>query len=255
MRLFVTDIETTGLTENDEICEIAGTQYEISDSYQGAIASISTLMPVASNGAQAINRIPPQLTQVHEGFSAKWGNHKSSVDLFQSMAEASDYCVAFNAEFDAPKVDELIDKQKWLCAMRDFDWKYPKPNFRLIDLAVSMGIGISTLHRAADDVRLLVECMNRTAELNKVVEAAIVRSKSPTLEIRALVDYENRDLAKTAGFHWDTTQKLWLKKLKECEHHNFVNSIGFDTEVFSINGNRNFIAFQFDRNHQYNSVD
>ena len=142
MKLFIIDTETTGTSETDQICEIAGTQYEIGmdTSYKGATASISTLMPVFSNDAEFINGIAPELTRVHEGFSAEYGNHKLSVSLFKKMATASDYCVAFNAEFDAPLIDALIGQQRWLCAMQDFDWGYPRINayggYKLIDLAL-----------------------------------------------------------------------------------------------------------------------
>ena len=190
MRLFIIDTETTGITENDQVCEIAGTQYEIAvnGSYKGAIASISTLMPVFSNDAELINGIAPKLTRVHEGFSAEHGNHKLSVSLFKTMAAASDYCVAFKAEFDAPLIDALIGKQKWLCAMQDFDWGYTRINayggYKLIDLALWMGIGISTAHRAGDDVRLLVECLNRTPNLQEMVERGIERWLRPGLRLR-----------------------------------------------------------------------
>lgn len=237
MRLFVIDTETTGLAENDEICEIAGTQYELGTdgSYKGAIASISTLMPVLSNDTEFINGIAPKLTQIHEGFSAEYGSYRLSVSLFKEMAIASDYCVAFNAEFDAPRIDTLIGKQKWLCAMQDFDWGYTRINvyggYKLIDLALWMGIGISTAHRAGDDVRLLVECMNRSPNLQEIVNKAIVRSNSPTIELEALVSYADKDLAKSAGFRWDGTRKKWVKKLKEWKFKSL--NLNFKTLVLS----------------------
>jgi len=225
MKLFIIDTETTGLTEDDQICEIAGTQYEIGMDYKGAIASISTLMPVLSNDAEFINGIAPELTRVHEGFSVEYGNHKLSVSLFKAMAIASDYCVAFKAEFDAPLINALIGKQKWLCAMQDFEWGYPRVNayggYKLIDLALWMGIGISTAHRAGDDVRLLVECMNRRQNLWDMIERAILRSNSPIIQLQALVSYEDRQLAKDAGFSWDGSKKVWVKSIKQCDYIEF----------------------------------
>jgi len=251
MRFFIIDTETTGTLATDQICEIAGTQYEIAvdGSYKDAIASISTLMPVFSNDAEFINDIAPELTRVHEGFSAEYGTHKLSVSLFKEMAMASDYCVAFNAEFDAPLIDALIGKQKWLCAMQDFDWGYTRINvyggYKLIDLALWMGIGISTAHRAGDDVRLLVECMNRKPNLQEMVERGIVRSQSSTLELQALVSYDNRDKAKSAGFAWDGTRKMWVKKVKECDSAVFLESLKFETTVLSIDGKTRHVVCEF----------
>ncbi|MFB2937541.1 hypothetical protein ACE1B6_20020 [Aerosakkonemataceae cyanobacterium BLCC-F154] len=65
------------------------------------------------------------------------------------MADSSDYAVAFNTEFDAPLVNQLLGEQRWLCAMRDFDWNYPNINayggYKLTDLALWLGIGVSTV--------------------------------------------------------------------------------------------------------------
>jgi len=224
MRLFITDTETNGLTADDQVCEIAATLYQIGDSEEntGAIASVSTLVPVISNNVMFVNGISPKLSQAAE----KNNNSCDCQNLMQQMAMASDYCVAFNAEFDAPYVKKLLDLKEnppWLCAMKDFDWQYPniKANgsFKLTDLALWMGIGISTVHRAGDDVRLLVECLNRQPyqRLEKMMDVAIARLASPIVEIRALVSYENRELAKTAGFIWNPQRRQWVKKIRECD--------------------------------------
>jgi DNA polymerase-3 subunit epsilon len=246
MKLFIIDTETTGLSENDQICEIAGTLYQVDANKQntGFIASTSTLLPITiANHAEGINCIPAELTRASREFS------EQSLALFKTMAIASDYCVAFNAKFDAPRIDTLIGKQKWLCAMQDFDWGYTRINayggYKLIDLALWMGIGISTAHRAADDVRLLVECMNRKPNLQEMVEQGIGRSQSSTLELQALVSYNDKDLAKSAGFAWDGMRRIWVKQIKECDSAAFIesldclvprNALRFETTVLSIDG-------------------
>ena len=208
----------------------------------GAYASISTLLPITiANDAIEINGISADLTKASQKI------FEQSLALFKTMATASDYCVAFNAEFDAPRIDELIGKQRWLCAMQDFDWGYHRINayggYKLIDLALWMGIGISTAHRAGDDVRLLVECMNRAPNLKEMIDSAIVRSNSPILELQALVSYADKDLAKSAGFRWDGTRKIWVKKVKECDSAAFLESLNFETIVLSENGKSNFCEF------------
>ena len=106
-----------------------------------------------------------------------------------------------------------------------------------------MGIGISTAHRAADDVRLLVECMNRAPNLQEIIDSAIVQSNSPTIELQALVSYADKDLAKSAGFGWDGTRKIWVKKVKKCNSAVFVESLNFETIILSENGKSNFCEF------------
>ncbi|MCC3459767.1 MAG: 3'-5' exonuclease [Oscillatoriales cyanobacterium] len=228
MKLLIVDTETTGLSEDSEVCEMAATLYSVNP--KGAIASLSTLLPIAKNAAQLINGISPELSAL--------GNRNP--DGFNRLAIRSNYAVAFNAEFDGNYWEVNLP---WICAMKDFDWGYHKERFTLVELALWLGIGIGTAHRAGDDVRLLVECFNRCPDFETRLEEAIVRSQSPTLELKAIVSYDNRNLAKEAGFNWDANQKLWLKKVRECDYERFVLSINFDTHIFH-NGDRNFVVFQ-----------
>ncbi|MEA5526953.1 3'-5' exonuclease [Nodularia spumigena] len=237
MKLLIIDTETTNIIER-QVCEIAATLYQVSDNVRetGAIASISTVLPVTENPAEFVNGITWELT-------SKNPFADESMSLLKRMAACADYTVAFNAEFDAPLVDKLlIDDDfswtnftpNWLCAMKDFDWGYPAKNdsYKLTDLALWMGIGISTVHRAGDDVRLLVECFNRRKQtLPEMVNQAIFVANSPMIEFKAMVGYDNRELAKTAGFYWDGDRKLWTKKLRECRFNEFVKTLEFGVEI------------------------
>lgn len=241
--LFVVDTETTGLSpETAQLCEISGTLYRIGLSKEttGAIASVSTLMPVkadslTTNESEAINGITQELTESVCGFAKEYGYHKHAVDLFVEMANSADYMFAFSAEFDKSFLKTLIRTDNWICAMQDFDWGYPKKahgNYKLIDLALWLGIGISTAHRAGDDVRLLVECLNRyKGNLMESIDRASVRANSPILEVQALVSYTDRELAKAAGFIWYAHEKSWLKDVKECDFQEFVQALNFDVKV------------------------
>lgn len=230
MKLLIIDTETTDIGDDAQICEVAATLYQIASSERetGAIASISTLLPVEENGAESINGICWELTQQNSSLY----NPDLSIDLLKEMAGAASYATAFNAAFDAPFVNRLIGQQQWLCAMTDFQWNYPKVNFRLIDLALWLGIGVTHIHRAADDVRLLVECLNRRKHmLLEMAEVAIARSTSPLIELEALVNYDNRFLAKDAYFRWDGTRRIWVRKIKACDAPAFVDSLSFGVKA------------------------
>ena len=241
--LFVIDTETTGLSaETAQLCEISGTLYRIGLTKEttGAIVSVSTLMPVKTDlvitsESEAINGITQELTASVCGYAKEYGFQKHAVDLFVEMANSADYVFAFNTEFDKAFLKTLIRTDNWICAMQDFDWGYPKKshgNYKLIDLALWLGIGISTAHRAGDDVRLLVECLNRyKGNLTDSIDRAIVRATSPILEVQALVSYADRELAKTAGFSWNAPQKNWLKQVKECDFQEFVQTLNFEIKV------------------------
>ncbi|MBD2491393.1 3'-5' exonuclease [Aulosira sp. FACHB-615] len=229
MKLLILDTETAD--DENTPCEIAATLYEIGE-YSGAIASISTLLPITTNHAQAINGISPKLTQTSHPI------HKTALAFLREMAAIADYAVAFNAEFDSEVVNKFFPDLitvPWLCAMRDFNWGYHSINahggYKLTDLALWMGIGISTVHRAADDVRLLVECLNRHKNPTKLVEDAIALAQSPMVEIKALVGYEDRHLASRAKFAWDGDRRIWHKSIRQCLLEDFVKTLDFDVSI------------------------
>ena len=235
MKFLIVDTETTGNDMNAAICEIAATLYKVgkSEPETGAIATISTLLPVNDNSAESINNICSELTLASQQF------FDETAIVLKKMAATSDKALAFNASFDAPLVNQLIGEQLRLSAMQDFDWGYPNKNvyggFKLIDLALWLGIGVSFNHRAADDVRLLVECLNRRRSmLPEMLILAIARAKSPVVELRALVNYSDRRLASRAGFEWDDKRRIWVKKIKDCDKYNFVESLSFQCEFTQI---------------------
>lgn len=229
MKLLILDTE---ISDDNSICEIAGTLYEVGD-VCGAIASVSTLLPVRFNEYQHINLIPAILTQ--ESVMV----YIPGVNYFQTLINQADYIVAFNADFDRDIVSkvyqDLAQSKPWICAMKDMDWGYPSPNshggFKLTDLALWLGIGISTIHRAGDDVRLLVECFNRHPNTCSIIDLAIETIKSPITEIKALVDYDNRTKARDAKFAWDGTRRIWTKTMRECKLDAFVKTLDFEVEV------------------------
>jgi DNA polymerase-3 subunit epsilon len=196
------------------------------------IASVSFLIPVNENQAESVNGITPELTQLQN-------IGDQSYQYFCYLIEEADYLVAFNSEYDKPLLANLIfnfgyTHFSWLCAMSDFDWGFTNKskygNYSLINLALHFGIGISTAHRAGDDVRLLVEVFNRNkASLTQLLDKAIFRANVPTIEILALVDFNRKDLAKDAGFVWNGANKTWTKKLKECDYNPM--NYGFEVSV------------------------
>lgn len=232
MKLLLLDTETCSEDSGSAVCEISGTLYNISGNVRetGAIASVSTVLPVTQNGAEFINGIPPELTQISS-------IHLQSQDLFRAMLVEADYPVAFNAEFDSEVItrlfpDECLNKL-WLCAMRDFNWGYHTINayggYSLVNLALSMGIGVATAHRAGDDVRLLTEVFNRRKpDLPQLLKDAIALASSPTIELKACVTYKTKDLASSAKFTWDGERKIWFKKIKECHLAEFLSSLNFE---------------------------
>lgn len=225
MKILIVDTETTGLDADSEVCELAATLYEIGDFHCGALASASTLIAInRKNKACGINRISNSLAFESQPIYPK------IIESIAYLASQANYATSFNADFDKPYWSKIINLP-WVCAQTDFQWNYPKEHFKLIELALWLGVGVSSAHRAADDVRLLVECFDRVPNLSGKFDYAIERAESPWVELQALVDYQDRELAKDAKFIWDAHMKKWLKKVKECDREAFVAELDFKVGV------------------------
>lgn len=243
-RLLIIDTETTSVKANSQVCEISATLYNVSKNVRacGAITSVGFLSSVDENEAEHINGITPELTQIVDEDPPVF---MPAFKYFTFLVKQCDYLVGFNANFDAEQITKVFQHfygsvqsflPPWVCAMNDFDWGYPnkskKGTFSLINLALQQGIGVSTAHRAGDDVRLLVEVFNRNKQnLTELLDLAILHSESPTIVIQADVNYNNKDLAKDAGFSWNVEgyEKAWTKKIKLCDFKD-----DYEFEVFQI---------------------
>ena len=137
------------------------------------------------------------------------------------MAANAGYVVAHNAAFDAQWFDDkrlpIIrgnnnQPLQWLCSMADMTWpQQARPGESLINLALDHGIGVSSAHRALTDCQLLAELFSRlsTDELTDL----ITQSLRPKAVFKAEVSYDNRHLAKEAGFRWNPDHKVWTRRM------------------------------------------
>ena len=149
------DVETTGLNpDTDEVIEVAAILY--STEHRAVLQQVSTLLPVASNGAEAVN-----------GIKAEWAElvpnraHEMAYELMGEMMSESAYLVAFNSDFDRqwfPGWDNWSDA----AAIR-----YPRhSNSRsLVNLCLAHGIPVVSAHRALDDCRLLAKLLGKVPDL------------------------------------------------------------------------------------------
>ena len=128
--------------------------------------------------------------------------------------------VAHNAEFDMKwfghKKLPHIDKQ-WICSMDDITWPADRqlksrPSVR--DLALAYGVPVWNAHRALTDCIYLAEVFKRCSEL----EQLLVRALEPKVLLRAEISYEERQLAKNAGFRWnEPIRGAWTRRISERE--------------------------------------
>ncbi len=206
--ILILDTETTGLdNENDDCLEVGSILFNVKS--RSVLAQQSFLLPVESNNAEKINNIPAEITRLPQPLF-------EAIKYFESLVQVSDVIVAHNAEFDMKwfgiKKLPHIEKQ-WICSMDDITWPSDRqlktrPSVR--DLALAYGIPVWNAHRALTDCIYLAEVFKRCGELEKL----LIRALEPKVLIRADISYDNRHLAKNAGFRWnDPIKGAWSRKM------------------------------------------
>ncbi len=206
--ILILDTETTGLdNENDDCLEVGSILFNVKS--RSVLAQQSFLLPVKINKAEKINNIPAEITRLPQPLS-------EAIIYFESLVRVSDVIVAHNAEFDKKwfglnKLPQI--KQPWICSMDDITWPADKqlktrPSVR--DLALAYGVPVWNAHRALTDCIYLAEVFIRCSELEKL----LIRALEPKVLVRAEISYEDRYLAKQAGFRWnDVIKGAWSRKM------------------------------------------
>ncbi len=210
--VLILDTETTGLNpEKDKCLEIGCILFHVKS--RKILAQQSFLIPVESNSAELINKIPAEITK----FSQPW---EEAFLYFEALLKYSDAVVAHNADFDRqwfgrghlPKISK-----PWICTMEDISWPSERqlksrPSVR--DLALAYEVPVWNAHRALTDCIYLAEVFHRVSNL----EELLIQGLEPRRLMRAEISYDQRHLAKNAGFRWnDPIRGAWTRRLSERE--------------------------------------
>ena len=208
----IIDTETTGLDSQKDHC-LEGGAILFHVSTRSVLAQQSFLLPVEVNGAEPINRIPAEITRL----SQPW---QEGLRLFQALLASADLIVAHNASFDRQwfgKAPLPSINKPWICSMEDINWPSElnlknRPSVR--DLALAYEVPVWSAHRALTDCIYLAEVLRRCLDL----ETLLIHALEPRLLMRANVSYEDRHLAKNAGFRWnDPIRGAWTRRLSQRE--------------------------------------
>lgn len=207
-RALIIDTETTGLEDDARVIEVGAVLYSVEN--QCSLQEVATLLPASGNAAEAVNRIKAAaLDEISLTRSVSF-----AMELLFAMSKAADVYVAHNAEFDSKKVFGNSDflplaSLPWVCTKTDFKWPLSKDQDSLINTALAHGVAVASAHRALTDCRLIAALFDRMADLPAMFAVAM----RPKALFQALVPFERKDEAKTAGFKWNGTDRTWTRQM------------------------------------------
>jgi len=211
-RLLILDTETTALSPQQGQCiEVGAVLFDVSS--RSVLMQVSFLLPCERNPAQGVNGIPAAVSRLKQ----PW---RSGLACFEAMVAGADALLAHNASFDRQWFGhgELPSLDKpWICSMEDIRWPAERqlratPSVR--DLALAYGVPVWAAHRALTDCIYLVQVFQRCEQLELLLQTAL----EPRRLVRARLSYDERQLAKDAGFRWnEPLPKAWSRRLSERE--------------------------------------
>ena len=221
-KILILDTETTGLDENkDEVIEIGCILFHVST--KSVLSELSFLLPVSSNEAEHVNGISAEVTNIGQ----PWND---GLNFFLKLVDCSDFIVAHNVEFDRKWFGKgrLPKLQKnWICSLEDINWSFQKSlktRPSVTDLALSFSIPVWSLHRALSDCFYISEVFKKCENL----EGLLLKATEPRFLYKALVNYNERSLAKNAGFRWNSPiEGAWARKLTVEE----ANQLDFKVQI------------------------
>lgn len=220
-RVLVLDFESTGReTDKDRITEIGAVLWD--PVKKSILSEVEWLLWDSS-----YPKIPKEVVKLNnltdEKLEKEGQDPEECLIKLQKTIKEVDHVVAFNKKFDQNLfISECnrhaltIPDTPWVCGL--FDLPYPKRlrgrYLKLMYLALEHGITVdpTKLHRATEDVKLLVQILEKY-NWGDLLEYY----NTPTVKVRADTQYEQRQLAKDAGFRWDPDNRYWWKEIKQNE--------------------------------------
>lgn len=228
MLLLGIDLETTGLDPaKDQIIEL------------GMVIWCTESKKPVKIFSELINqnaKISPEITAITgitekdcELFGISMQEAIFAIEQYASIAEVK---VAYNAEFEANFIGKIpapfpcFYTLAWIDPQ--FDIQYPETiKTRKLDyLCYEHGFRNPFKHRAVFDVMAMFEIMQKY-DFERILE----RSKSPKVDVAAMVSYDNRNQAKEAGFFWVSEEKTWKKTIKFEDFGYLQNELPFRIDI------------------------
>lgn len=211
-RVLLLDTETTGLevVQGATCIEVAVMLFDVKRG--SPIASFASLIQGDSNAAQKINGIDPELLKTAYSADIVW----RAVKWLATDAEA---VIAHRWSFDQQFCPPL--GLPGICSKVDLQYPDGRRGDSLVQLALNLGLGVASAHRASADVETMGRIFSRLHEMGNDLEAMFLHALRPKLRCVALASFEQKELVKSHGFLWDPKMKHWWRDVPIDEVDSF----------------------------------
>ena len=167
-------------------------------------------------------------------------------DQVTSMLASCDGVIAYNAGFDRPFIEKMIDRHvpvPWGCAMADVPWREiafePGPQGYLLNQS---GFYMPSAHRAKDDVLALIQLLDHVCDEGETIMAKTLKAMdAPAWRFEAQgAPYGYKDDLRDQRYRWawGRLHDLWYKHVRaeayQAELDWYVSTIGKDPVIVPL---------------------
>jgi DNA polymerase-3 subunit epsilon len=240
MLLLGIDLETTGLDINTcQIIEIGLVLWHVDiDTHSPKIVESFFVKGAESLSDEIVALTGISLDDLEDfGSCPKYVFHR-----VQSLIKTCNYVVAHNGNnFDKPILKRVMDSlglewidRLWLDTSEDIDFSDKVKTKKLTYLAAEHGFLNPFAHRAVFDVLTMFRVLEKY-NLSRIIDNA----KSERVELCAEVEKPwidsgaSSSLAKSMGFYWDGSKKLWIKKVRKNQLEELLKSSKLKLKILS----------------------
>lgn len=211
--MLLIDVESSSLdADSGDLIEAAAAVWSLPHRTYSRVLDV--VVRANGNDAEHINGIPPSL--VIDPDPVETTSRADAAKMLRWMAKGCDYVVSHNAAFDSKWLPEL-GELPWICSCDQVWWPGRRQRHSLLDVALSLGVTVTHVHRALSDVLLLIRLFERVTELGHDVGAMLEAAARRTVTVAAILDYRENNLARALGFRFDAERKRWIKRLAPDE--------------------------------------
>lgn len=173
------------------------------------------------NSADNLQIIPENLqylTGIHpKTLMEQGGTLIKAFDFINRLALKADYIVAHNADFEIQWIKHHLPESPLLTkplidTMTDLPYSPHQKHKDLERLCLKHNVFYPHAHRALHDVVAMMDVL-KCYPFEKVIE----RSSSPSVNLQAMVSFQEKDLAKAIGYGFNPQNKTWTKTVKELD--------------------------------------
>jgi DNA polymerase-3 subunit epsilon len=222
------DFETTGLSaEKNEIIEVGAVLFDFE--LKKPLEMYSTFVLGKIGFSPKISDEIFRITGITESMVTNNGVSLAEVRIrLQQMESRAEFFMAHNAEFDRGFYNTHIyqSRKPWLCTKNDIDYPAHFKGRSLIHVSAEHGFINPFQHRAVFDVMSMLRVASEY-DIKEIVQSSL----SPMVILRAMVTYENKDLARARGYQWDSSLKEWRKMVKQFKVHKEISEAPFQTVI------------------------